>query len=206
MNHLKYIGLLFGILLGNMLPAQTEQEKLQEIVVERSWKRLVQPENADYFRYQGWVLDRNDYAPVERAGVRLMQAGKVIDAALCDAEGRFEMQIPWQVIEKGGLVLMVTYLGKSVAGLQLPMRNDEIVILADTEVYLETVKLHAEREGGVTICDFPGEKGPKVISCGWGASTLFVLAPAFRPDQNLYRPLDEWLMMHNSEIKHTGRW
>jgi hypothetical protein len=197
MNHLKYIGLLFGILLGNMLPAQTEQEKLQEIVVERSWKRLVQPENADYFRYQGWVLDAFDYAPVERAAVKVLAGNRIVDAGLSDAEGRFELQIPWQVLKERPLMLRVSYLGREAGSMQLPLKTDEIVVIADMSRLLETVAIHVNSENRFDTTGYPPQPP--------GEHYCYLRTIPFR-GAKLYRPLDEWLMMHHSEIKHTGRW
>ncbi|MEM0998357.1 MAG: hypothetical protein AAGN35_14955 [Bacteroidota bacterium] len=182
---------------GPHLYAQVDSARVAELAGERSWERLRQPAHASYFRYQGWVLDQIDLGPVERAAVKVLVRGKIIDAALTDTEGHFELQIPWAWLERRPLKLQVSFLGRTAGELELPLDTDELVVLADVELLQATVPITEEASR-------VREPSPNPQPCPRAIEYMTVTR---RPTQMiLYRPLDEWLMMHHSEIKHTGRW
>jgi hypothetical protein len=178
----------FILLGGGPLPAQSNADRLQTIARDRGWEKLRQPDHADHFLYQGWVLNVADLEPVMRASVQLMQGDRLVQGVLTNADGRFLVRIPWSTMDKEPLRLVVQYLGKRAADFDLPLDRDEIIVPIAGDIEVPTVTMQDRIWGG-----------------GCGLRPCHYLS-FDRLNGPLYRPLDEWLMMHHSEIKHTGRW
>ena len=147
-------------------------------------------EDSSRLQVKGLVKDVFTQQPVGFVTIKLIQNGVVVGGALTDEEGRFAFDILKSELDGDFYDLKMTYLGRERIDENLNVDVKEVAYLIDPGVELEGIEI-VERGGWIT-----GD----IITVGAVCS--------FETFDNkiLYRPLDEWLMMNNSEIHHSGRW
>ena len=136
------------------------------------------------FRVSGQVLDENTNEPIHFASISVVMNNEIVMACYSDEEGKFDMKVPEQLQNGGDCQLRVSYLNHVINDLKIVAKDNYTRIYLDAEVSLETVPIIWDIH--ITCC------GPNWI---------------FRRETaEFYRPFDEWMMMHSSEIQHSGRW
>jgi hypothetical protein len=195
---------------NGLLKAQTLEKKVGEVSVKRSWPRVVlSADQSKMVLFQGWILAEGELAPLERAGVRLMRGHEVVDGTLSDLEGYFSLKIPQTMRQDTSLRLVISFLGRTISEIPLPQGHAEVALVVSASMELDPIEIWSEEENwGITDCPsvMPYCGKPPVTMSSLEVAKVRCVIGFRREPELLYRPLDEYLMMHSSEIHHNGRW
>lgn len=145
----------------------------------------------------GIVEDVYTREPVPFARVSVYQNGELIEGALTNAEGRFSISVERGRLSGSTYDLQLYHEGRIRWDSKIALDVREFKYLIDASLLLEDVAITervAWEWGGYVV-------GELVVYPSIGGRPGFMLDGG-----SLYRPLDEWLMMHSSEIHHSGRW
>lgn len=165
-------------------------------------------EVGDSIRVRGKVLSVIDNDPVMYVTVLARKGDEVISATMTDAEGNFELAVPTAKILSGSYDLVLRYLGRERVEKDVAKDVKEMAFLIDNSYALQSVMLVGMNEHtgflGGGIREY---LGGGVASTGITSRTLVgITMSSFEQVNYFYRPLEDWLMMHNSEVNQSGRW
>lgn len=172
------------------LQAQIVQPAVEALQMGQNLESALQ-DSSKQIRIQGIVQDVYTREPVAMASVAAYQGNNFIIGTLTNAEGKFELVIPKSAILRDTFDLHLSYLGKTRKDVGIHSDIREFAYLIDASMFLEGVSIQGRTE-------------PWVV--GVLISPRMANVPGLYNEKSLYRPLDEWLMMHNSEVHHSGRW
>jgi hypothetical protein len=151
---------------------------------------------------RGRVLDVYTREPVAYANVMAFSAGKLVSGTLSDTAGDFELRFPKQSIQGETYQLRLRYQGREREDLDITADIRSFVYLIDASFMVEGLEVQEMRSR--FEWEDPIIMGQLITTteCDFSWRSL----PSTGTTKALYRPLDEWLMMNNSEIHHSGRW
>ncbi len=185
--------LVFGVEVWGVseVDAQTVQPEIEKLQTSGVLTAVVR-DSAAVIRLAGKVEDVYTLEAVMQARISVYQAGKLIDGGWTKEDGTFSIEIPSASLVGDTFDLQLYHNGKIRwdSGIHRDLR--EFHYLIDASTMLKGIEIEADISRYVR-----GE----LISLG-----SVVYRDSGLDQKSLYRPLDEWLMMHNSEINHTGRW
>ncbi|MFN8393911.1 MAG: hypothetical protein U0176_04485 [Bacteroidia bacterium] len=145
----------------------------------------------------GLVEDVYTREAVPFARVSAYQNGELLEGAMTDAEGRFRIVVERERFKGATYDLQLYHEGRIRWDSKIALDIREFKYLIDASIMLEGVPITANLSWD-SFRDVVGILTYWRSNCKWGD-----LNPS---GAELYRPLDEWLMMHSSEIHHSGRW
>lgn len=153
----------------------------------------------------GKVLDVYTQAPVEGAQVMAYDGALLLAGTMSDTAGNFELRIPKEAFVGDTYQLRLRYMGRERRDHEIQRDVREFIYLIDASQMIDGITILAssyddDKWGGTLVGEIIPILPVRNIS---GIRSLN--SPTFGKE-SLYRPLDEWLMMHHSEIHHSGRW
>ena len=158
----------------------------------------MEAESKDSIVLKGKILSDIDQEPVMYVTVLARQGDEVVAGVMSDAEGNFELKVPTAKILSGSYDLVFRYLGRERVEREVGKDVKEVVFFMDNSYSL----------ADVILAEPP--LPPEYDRIGlWSKPVEEIVGNLMwdpHSDKVFYRPMDEWLMMHNSEINHTGRW
>lgn len=146
----------------------------------------------------GLVEDVYTREAVPFARVSVYQNGELLEGALTDAEGRFRIVVDRERFMGPTYDLQLYHQGRIRWDSKINMDIRDFKYLIDASVMLEGFPITANKSPWDYDDPIVGSLIYSSIICTWGHHSS--------SGAGLYRPLDEWLMMHSSEIHHSGRW
>lgn len=160
----------------------------------------IKPIAASPLALRGIVREQYSHDPLQGVQITAIRQGTLGGTAISDSTGHFELPLSPDFLKKGPYDLQLHYFGLLYTEPQVQPDIAELAITVDMSIDLPAIPLTS------TI---PVSRDPETttgVVMVVGNIHHVTLAPLdYHPDKYLYRPLDEWLMMHNSEINHTGR-
>ena len=153
----------------------------------------------------GKVLDVYTQDPVVGAQVMAYDGALLLAGAMSDTAGNFELRIPKEALTGDTYQLRLRYMGRERRDHEIQRDVREFIYLIDASQMIDGITISASRYdddkwGGTLVGEIISIHPVRNIS---GIRSLN--SPTYGKE-SLYRPLDEWLMMHHSEIHHSGRW
>lgn len=145
----------------------------------------------------GLVEDVYTREAVPFARVSVYQNGELMEGAMTDAEGKFRIAVERERFTGATYDLQLYHEGRIRWDSKIHLDIRDFKYLIDASIMLEGVPITANLSWN-SFRDVVGTLTYWRSNCKWGD-----LNPS---GAELYRPLDEWLMMHSSEIHHSGRW
>lgn len=169
--------------------AQTLQPAVDALRFQDNLAAALQ-DTSNELRIVGTIQDVYTRESVMHASVVLYHRGEPIQGTLSNSEGKFELVVQKDDLSEGVFDLHLSYLGKTREDKGIKADFHEFLYLIDASQFLPTVEIEGRANSMIL-----GE----LVYVG-------ILNPAIGEDRQIYRPLDEWLMMNFSEIHHDGRW
>jgi hypothetical protein len=142
----------------------------------------------------GRVEDVYTREAVAYAHLMAYEGDTLLCGTLSDAEGNFVLRFPKDKLKGEQYDLRLRYLGRERRDHGVHRDATEFLYLVDASMMVDGMAIVADRQHGFLVGDLIYQR---------------LSFPQYNPTQaskTLYRPLDEWLMMHYSEIHHGGRW
>lgn len=191
--------------------AQNMELNVKVLQTEEGMNRVIEAEkNADAseIRLRGRVLDTFTDEPVELASLRVYENGRFITKTYSDEEGRFCLVIPKDRFQGDSYDLQISYLGLTRTEEAIPHDTPEMIAYIDVGYTMDVVQIHARRPSvlGTGMTGTVTLAGNTIMGISDRTGPLISVSGAIHDGRAFYRPMDEWLMMHSSEIHHSGRW
>ncbi len=198
----------FGLEVWGVSPAiaQSVTPSVQSLKDPRTLQFLLQTPNKEDIVLRGKVADVYTREPIVAAQVMAFDGERLLSGVVSDTGGNFELRIAKGTLVEETYQLRLRYLGRERRDHEIARDVTEFLYLIDASMAIE----------GITVSD---QLLVDEISVLGGACITTVTTPTLRDrtwrtvtcrgafeERSLYRPLDEWLMMHNSEIHLEGRW
>lgn len=185
--------LVFGIEVWGVTEsqAQTVQPVIEKMQASDQLLEAVK-DSAATIRISGKVEDVYTREPVMQARISVYHGGVLIGGDWSKEDGSFAIEIARDSLAFNSFDLQLYHNGKIRwdSGIHRDLR--EFRYLIDASLMLKGISIEEEIEWSIRGDLF--------------ALGMFTSVNPVSDQKQLYRPLDEWLMMHQSEIKHTGRW
>lgn len=169
-----------------------------------------QVEQGDSVKVNGKVLSEIDGSGLAYVTLVVKVDGEIIAGTLSDSTGVFALQFSLDRVPEEGYELVVSYLGRERVEMGLQKDVEEIVMLVDDSFVLDEVQLYVQRELVDTYTNtYTGIVTGVVEPSNSEATQLvgrFVTGMKGFELRYYYPPMNDWLMMRNSEVNQTGRW
>ena len=204
--------LVFGFEAFGYSDAQAQQlngelaEAYQEGKLEVREKGL----QNEVIHLKGLVLDSEWGEPIAFATVVVRSGEKVVCGGMSDQDGKFDLRFSLRELREMSYDLIVSYAGRERMKKHIDVDIEEVLVLIDPTVVLETVKIW---EGMPMEVTFP----PEVITAdrtthtmGIGVGKMIVGTTSisrYRSELDYYHQLDPFVMMRVSDVNPAGgRW
>lgn len=170
--------------------AQTVQSAVDSLKLVGNLISAIQDSSREW-HLKGKVEDVYTREPVAYAMVAVYEGEHFIQGTTTEEDGTFDLTVTKDSLHLATFDLHLSYLGKIRKDVGISSDHREFLYLIDASRMMD----------GIIIADEEYMQLTGVVMI-----TRYGVENKFYPDGDLYRPLDEWLMMHNSEIHHNGRW
>ncbi len=185
--------------------AQTVQPSIESLKKPDNLRFALNIPKATDIVLIGKVVDVYTQEPVQGAQVMAFDGALLLAGTMSDTAGNFELRIPKEAFTGDSYQLRLRYMGRERRDHEIQRDVREFIYLIDASQMVDGITISAssyddDKWGGTLVGEIISILPERNIS---GSRSLN--GPTYGKE-SLYRPLDEWLMMHNSEIHHSGRW